>query len=225
MPMPTPMPSGRLMAALIGWTEAGCAPSLIPFPLVRFQEATAAREMPRDLEEDRRRGRFEAVVLPHLDAAYNLARWLTRHDDDAEDVVQTACLRALRFIDGFHGGSARSWLLTIVRNTFYSWVAQHREDELAAPFDEEVHSVESAGSGPEAELLRRADAELLRQGFATLPVPFREVMVLREIEGLAYKEIAAIADIPIGTVMSRLARARRHLQAYLIANGAAGGRS
>lgn len=163
-------------------------------------------------------------MLPHLDAAYNLARWLTRHDEEAEDVVQTACLRALRFFDGFQGGNARSWLLTIVRNTFYSWVAQHRERELDAPFDEEIHTVESAGGGPEAELLRRADAELLRQGFAALPVPFREVMVLREIEGLPYKEIAAIAGIPIGTVMSRLARARGHLQSYLIANGAAGGR-
>jgi RNA polymerase sigma-70 factor (ECF subfamily) len=181
--------------------------------------------MPRDREEDRRRSRFEAVVLPHLDAAYNLARWLTRNDEEAEDVVQTACLRALRFFDGFHGGNARSWLLTIVRNTFYSWVAQHRERELDAPFDEEIHAVEAAGGGPEAELLRRADAELLRQGFAALPVPFREVMVLREIEGLPYKEIAAIAGIPIGTVMSRLARARGHLQSYLIANGVAGGRS
>ena len=171
-------------------------------------------------------GDFQQTVLPHLDAAYNLARWLTRHDEEAEDVVQTACLRALRFFDGFQGGNAKSWLLTIVRNTFYSWVAQHRERELDAPFDEEIHTVESAGGGPEAELLRRADAELLRQGFAALPVPFREVMVLREIEGLSYKEIAAIAGIPIGRVMSRLARARRHLQEYLIAGGtAAGGRS
>lgn len=164
-------------------------------------------------------------MLPHLDAAYNLARWLTRHDDDAEDVVQTACVRALRFFDGFQGGNARGWLLTIVRNTFYSWVAQHREQELAAPFDEEIHTVEQAVGNPEAELLRRADADLLRQGFASLPVPFREVMVLREIEGLPYKEIAAIAEIPIGTVMSRLARARRQLQVFLIANGAAGDRS
>jgi len=199
--------------------------STISFPFLHPMAAAAAREMPRNLEEERRRGRFEAVVLPHLDAAYNLARWLTRHDDDAEDVVQTACVRALRFFDGYQGGNARSWLLTIVRNTFYSWVAQHREQELAQPFDEEIHTVEQAGGDPEAELLRRADAELLRQGFATLPVPFREVMVLREIEGLPYKEIAAIAEIPIGTVMSRLARARRHLQAYLIANGAAGVRT
>ncbi|HEV3457937.1 MAG TPA: sigma-70 family RNA polymerase sigma factor [Thermoanaerobaculia bacterium] len=198
---------------------------LIPIPLIRFAEATAPPKMPRTLDEEGRRVRFEAVVLPHFDAAYNLARWLTRHDDDAEDVVQTACLRALRFFDGFAGGNPRGWLLTIVRNTFYSWVAQHREHELATPFDEEIHTAEHSGGDPEAELLRQADAELLRQGFAALPVQFREVMVLREIEGLSYKEIAAIAGIPIGTVMSRLARARRHLQDYLIEKGAAGGRS
>jgi RNA polymerase sigma-70 factor, ECF subfamily len=198
----------------------------ISVPLVVFREATTAREMPRSLDEDRRRGRFEAAILPHLDAAYNLARWLTRHDDDAEDVVQTACLRALRFFDGFQGGNPRAWLLTIVRNTFYSSLAQRRDQELATPFDEEVHTSEQAGVGdPEAELLRHADAALLRQGFAALPLPFREVMVLREIEGLHYKEIAAVAGIPIGTVMSRLARARRLLQIYLIAHGAGEGRS
>lgn len=194
-------------------------------PLVRFPEATTAREMPRSLDEDRRRGRFEAAILPHLDAAYNLARWLTRHDDDAEDVVQTACLRALRFFDGFQGGNPRGWLLTIVRNTFYSSLAQRRDQELSTPFDEEVHTSEQAGVGdPEVELLRHADAALLRQGFAALPLPFREVMVLREIEGLPYKEIAAVAGIPIGTVMSRLARARRLLQTFLIAHGAGEGR-
>ena len=198
----------------------------ISVPLVRFREATISPEMPRSLDEDRRRGRFEAAILPHLDAAYNLARWLTRHDDDAEDVVQTACLRALRFFDGFQGGNARAWLLTIVRNTCYSWLAQHRDQQLATPFDEEIHSVEpAAGGDPEAELLRHADAALLRQGFAALPLPFREAMVLREIEGLHYKEIAAVAGIPIGTVMSRLARARRLLQAYLTAHGAGEGRA
>jgi RNA polymerase sigma-70 factor (ECF subfamily) len=205
--------------------EVGALPaSLMSFPLANSTAATVAPEMPRTLEEDRRRSRFEAAVLPHLDAAYNLARWLTRHDDDAEDVVQTACLRALRFFDGFQGGSPRSWLLTIVRNTFYSSLARQREQDLGTPFDEELHSVEQAAGDPEAELLRHADAELLRQGLAALPAPFREVMVLREIEGLSYKEIAAIAGIPIGTVMSRLARARRHLQTWLIDSGARGGR-
>jgi RNA polymerase sigma-70 factor, ECF subfamily len=181
--------------------------------------------MPRTVDDDRdarRTARFEAAVLPHLDAAYNLARWLTRDDGDAEDVVQTACLRALRFFDGFAGGNARGWLLAIVRNAFYSWLGQHREQEQAAVFDEEVHSGERTGADPEAELLRHADAELLRQGFAALPLPFREVIVLREIEGLSYKEIAGIAAIPIGTVMSRLARARRHLQDYLVAHGVGG---
>lgn len=210
-------------AVLVSLTEAGLPAIPIPFPHIRFAEATAPIKMPRTLDEEGRRGRFEAAVLPHLDAAYNLARWLTRHDDDAEDVVQTACLRALRFFDGFQGGNPRGWLLTIVRNTFYSWVSRRGEHELVTPFDEEIHSAEVPGGDPEAELLRNADAELLRQGFAALPVPFREVMVLREIEGLSYKEIAAIAGIPIGTVMSRLARARRHLQDFLIAGGAVAG--
>jgi len=179
--------------------------------------------MPRTLDDERRR-RFEVAVLPHLDAAYNLARWLTREDSDAEDVVQTACLRALRFFDGFHGGNARAWLLTIVRNTFYSSLSHHREEELTTPFDEEVHTAERAGGDPEAETLRHADALLLRQAIAALPLAFREVMVLREVEGMAYKEIAAIAGIPIGTVMSRLARARQQLQTWLIAHGAGGRR-
>jgi RNA polymerase sigma-70 factor, ECF subfamily len=180
----------------------------------------AARQMPRITDEERRRGRFETTVVPHLDAAYNLARWLTRRDDEAEDVVQTACLRALRFFDGFAGGNARAWLLTIVRNTFHSGLARRREREQATPFDEEIHTAEQHGGDPEAELLRRADAELLRQGLEALPAPFREVMVLREIEGLSYKEIAAVAGVPIGTVMSRLARARRQLQGWLVARGA-----
>jgi RNA polymerase sigma-70 factor (ECF subfamily) len=203
------------------------ATSQVRPPTAWCMAAAAAREMPRTFDDQRdegRRARFEAVVLPHLDAAYNLARWLTRDDGNAEDVVQTACLRALRFFDGFQGGSPRSWLLTIVRNTFYSSLARQREQDLGTPFDEELHSVEQAAGDPEAELLRHADAELLRQGLAALPAPFREVMVLREIEGLPYKEIAAIAGIPIGTVMSRLARARRHLQAWLIDSGARGGR-
>jgi RNA polymerase sigma-70 factor (ECF subfamily) len=198
------------------------ATSAILNPITWWAAAPAAREMPRTLDDDGRRRRFEAAILPHLDAAYNLARWLTRDDGDAEDVVQTACLRALRFFDGFQGGNARSWLLAIVRNSFYTWLGQHREQEQDASFDEEVHVVEQAGGDPEAELLRQADAELLRQALAALPLAFREVMVLREVEGLAYKEIAAIAGIPIGTVMSRLARARRHLQAYLVTHGVGG---
>jgi RNA polymerase sigma-70 factor (ECF subfamily) len=170
-----------------------------------------------------RQSRCEQAVLPHLDAAYDLARWLTRSDQEAEDVVQTACLRAVQFFDGFQGANPRAWLLAIVRNTFYDWLRQKsRLQELATPYDDEIHAVESGGAGPEAELLRRADARLLRQAFEALALPFREVMVLRELEGMSYKEIATIAGIPIGTVMSRLARARRQLQDYLIAHGIKG---
>jgi RNA polymerase sigma-70 factor (ECF subfamily) len=203
------------------------ATSQVRPPTAWCMAAAAAREMPRTFDDQRdegRRARFEAVVLPHLDAAYNLARWLTRDDGNAEDVVQTACLRALRFFDGFGGGNARAWLLTIVRNTFYSWLGEHREQQPAAAFDEEIHTGELGGADPEAELLRHADAELLRQAFAALPLAFREVIVLREIEGLSYKEIATVAGVPIGTVMSRLARGRRFLQDYLLARGAGGGR-
>jgi RNA polymerase sigma-70 factor (ECF subfamily) len=179
----------------------------------------------RLFRQDSRLARFEQAVLPHLDAAYDLARWLTRNDHDAEDVVQTATLRALQFFDGFQGANARAWLLTIVRNSFYSWLQQrNRGHEIADPFDEEVHSADHSAADPEVELLRQADSRLLRQGFESLPLPYREVMVLRELEGLSYKEIAAIAGIPIGTVMSRLARARRHLQDFLIAHGVKEGR-
>jgi len=167
-----------------------------------------------------RQNRCEQAVLPHLDAAYDLARWLTRSDQEAEEIVQTACLRAVQFFDGFQGTNPRAWLLAIVRNSFYSWLQQkNRLQELTAPYDEEVHAAESGGADPETELLRQADARLLRQAFEALPLPFREVMVLRELEGMSYKEIATIAGIPIGTVMSRLARARRQLQEFLIAHG------
>jgi len=162
--------------------------------------------------------RLEEAVLPRLPAAHNLAGWLTRSDRDAEDVVQTAYLRALQFFDGFHGQSPRAWLLAIVRNAFYTWLQQNRAQELLAPFDEELHAGDS-GRDPEADLLLHADRHLLRQALESLPVAYREVIVLRELEGLSYKEIAAIAGVPIGTVMSRLARGRRHLQDFVAACG------
>ena len=169
-----------------------------------------------DTEEGRRvqtqQVRFERIVLPHLDAAYNLARWLTRNDQDAEDVVQEACLRAFRFVGGFYGGDGRAWLLTIVRNTCYTWLRHNRAHELTTPFDEAVHDVECEASNPETLLLHQADQQQLRQALEALPLEFREVVVLRELEGLSYKEIGAIADLPLGTVMSRLARARKRLQ-------------
>jgi RNA polymerase sigma-70 factor (ECF subfamily) len=162
------------------------------------------------------RERFERDVLPHLDAAYNLARWLTRSDQDAQDVTQEAFLRAFRFFDGYQGGSLRAWLLTIVRNTCYTWLHQNRPPESAEEFDEEIHSGEMTGSADqEIQMLASADKETLRRALEELPGIFREVLVLREIEGMSYKEIADVACVSIGTVMSRLARARTRLRQSL----------
>jgi RNA polymerase sigma-70 factor (ECF subfamily) len=164
------------------------------------------------------RERFEQVVLPHLDAAYNLARWLTRNDQDAQDVTQEAFLRAFRFFDGYQGGNLRAWLLTIVRNTCYSWLHQNRPPETAVEFDEEIHSGETpGGADPEIQVLASADKETLRRALEELPGIFREVLVLREIEGMSYKEIADVASVSMGTVMSRLARARTRLRQSLTA--------
>ena len=158
---------------------------------------------------------FERTVLPHLDAAYNLARWLTRSDVDAEDVVQESYLRAFKFFGGFRGGDARAWTLKIVRNVCYSWLQKNRsQEEMTGEFDEELHSVESCN--PETILIEKIDRQMLKQILDELPVEFREIVVLRELEGLSYKEIAGIADLPLGTVMSRLARARRRLQINLV---------
>jgi RNA polymerase sigma-70 factor (ECF subfamily) len=166
--------------------------------------------------ETARRERFEQTVLPHLDAAYNLARWLTRNDQDAQDVTQEACLRAFRFFDGYQGGNMRSWLLTIVRNTCYTWLHQNRAPGSDEVFDEEIHSAElSGGSSPELQVLAGADKETLRRAIEDLPDVFREALILREIEGMSYKEIADIASVSLGTVMSRLARARARLRQSL----------
>jgi RNA polymerase sigma-70 factor (ECF subfamily) len=168
--------------------------------------------------ETARRDRFEQTVLPHLDAAYNLARWLTRNDQDAQDVTQEACLRAFRFFDGYQGGNMRAWLLTIVRNTCYTWLRQNRPPDTNEVFDEEIHSAEfSGGVSPETQVLAGADKETLRRALEELPDVFREALVLREIEGMSYKEIADVASISLGTVMSRLARARTRLRQSLAA--------
>jgi len=163
------------------------------------------------LPETHQRARFEQAVLPHLDATYNLARWLTRNDHDAEDVVQEAYLRAYQYFGGFHGADGRTWLLAIVRNTCYTWLERNRPREPTTPFDEERHGAVSA-AGPEVPLLRGEERELLLRALERLPPEFREVLVLRELEGLSYKEIAGVTGAPLGTVMSRLARARERLQ-------------
>jgi RNA polymerase sigma-70 factor (ECF subfamily) len=169
----------------------------------------------RDEPEQNTLARFEEVILPHMDAAYNLARWLARNDHDAEDLVQESYLRAFKFFGSFHGANARGWLLTIVRNTCYTWFRENRAEELTTSFNEEIHSTEADPFDPQKLLLQRESSQLLKQALEELPLEFREVLVLRELEGLSYKEIAVIADIPPGTVMSRLARARTRLKQCL----------
>jgi RNA polymerase sigma-70 factor (ECF subfamily) len=157
--------------------------------------------------------RFEELVLPHLNAAYNLARWLTRDVNDAEDVVQDACVRALKYVDSLNGGGARAWFLTIVRHAFYDWCKRNRPTEIARDDGTAIDmAIDPAAVDPEQALLRGAESKALADAVAALPLAYREVLILREMEELSYKEIARIADIPIGTVMSRLARARGLLQ-------------
>ena len=167
------------------------------------------------VDERERLKAFEQTVLPHLDAAYNLARWLAGNDHDAQDVAQEASLRAFKFFGSFRGENARAWLLTIVRNTFYNWLPKNRPPEIAGELDDAALMVEDVSVNAEAINLRVADAETVQRAITELPVEFREIVVLREMEGFSYKEIADLSDVPIGTVMSRLARARKQLQKRL----------
>ena len=164
------------------------------------------------MEQPEEPSRFDQVILPHLDAAYNLARWLTRNADDAQDVVQEALIRALKYFAGYREGSARAWLLTIVRNASYSWLQRRRGQETVPLYEEEPAHFPDEASNPESQMLRRAHSQRVQQAVQELPIEFREVIVLRELEGLSYKEISAVAGVPVGTVMSRLARARERLQ-------------
>lgn len=154
--------------------------------------------------------RFEQCAIPHLDAAFNLARWILRSRDDAEDVVQEAMVRAYRFFGGFQGGDVRAWLLQIVRNACYSWLEKSRRGDLMIEFDEEQQAL--PGPTPETLALANEQQTLLANALESLSPRYREILVLRELEGCSYKEIAAITSIPIGTVMSTLSRARRQLQ-------------
>ena len=167
------------------------------------------------------KARFELLAMPHMDAAFNLARWLTGNTHDAEDVVQEAFMRAFRFFDSFRGEDARTWLLKIVRNTYYTQLRRERAQPGSTEFDEEFHSLAEddatlpamgrADANPEAALARMEDLRLVDRALAELPVEYREALVLRELEDLSYKEIAAALNVPMGTVMSRLTRARRLL--------------
>jgi RNA polymerase sigma factor (sigma-70 family) len=176
------------------------------------------------LAEQAHAQRFEELALPHLDAAYNLARWLTRNDHDAHDVVQEAYLRAFKFFAGFHGDNARSWLLAIVRNTCYTWLQQNRGFHANASLDELLDAGEAdavlaavglSEEGPEKLMLREDDKAVLNRALEQLPEEFREVLVLKELEDLSYREIAAVTGVPLGTVMSRLSRARKLLSKHL----------
>jgi RNA polymerase sigma-70 factor (ECF subfamily) len=157
--------------------------------------------------------RFKELVLPHVDAAHDVANELTRNPDDAEDVVQEACVRALKYIAALHGDDARAWFLTIVRHAFYDWCKRNRPAEIARDDGTAIEmAIDDAAIDPEQAALRGAESRLLANAVAELPLVYREVLILRELEELSYKEIARIADIPVGTVMSRLARARSLLQ-------------
>jgi RNA polymerase sigma-70 factor (ECF subfamily) len=169
---------------------------------------------PTAMDAARKRARFEETLLPHLNAAYNLARWLTRNGDDAEDVVQEAYLRAFRAFDAFRGEDARAWLLAVVRNTCYTWLRKKGERPMEE-FDEQAHGAADAAPDAEAVLLNQAALGSLNECLEALPPEFREAMILRELEELSYREISAIARVPVGTVMSRIARGRKRLQQCL----------
>ena len=173
------------------------------------------------MTDDENRRRFERLALPHLGAAYNLARWLTHNDHDAQDVVQDAFVRALRYIGGFRGDNARAWVLQVVRNTCWTWLEHNRPAELVAQReygddDAALHEIAApAADEPPAQALRKAERVLVNQAIAALPFALREVLVLRELEELSYNDIARIVGIPLGTVMSRLSRARARLRLAL----------
>ena len=169
------------------------------------------------MDDPERAALFEQIVLPHLDAAYNLARWLAGNDHDAHDVAQEASLRAFKYFGSFRGENARAWLLSIVRNSFHTWLRKNRPNEKAVEINDNALDIEDSSASAETVNPNFADADAVRRAIAELPLEFREIVILREMEGFSYKEIAELAEVPIGTVMSRLARARKLLQKSLTA--------
>lgn len=190
---------------------------------VRYIVKTSRNSQEQKLPNSSKTDRFETNILIHLDAAFNLARWLMRHGPDAEDVVQEACLRAFKYFDSFHANDGKAWLLTIVRNTCYSRFQQNKLQPMTSTLEEESGEAHfqqvSAREDPEEILSKLQDVQYLNRAIAALPIEFREVLILRELEDLPYKTIADIASIPIGTVMSRLSRARALLRQQFIENG------
>jgi RNA polymerase sigma-70 factor (ECF subfamily) len=173
-----------------------------------------ARRWDYAMDPARKLALFEQSVMPHLNAAYNLAHWLTRSGPDAEDLVQESCLRAFRSFEAFQGQDGRAWLLAVVRNTCFTFLKK-KGDQPTVEFDEQVHGAAGESPEPESILLNQAALGSLNNCLEALPVEFREAIVLRELEELSYKEISDIARVPVGTVMSRLARARKRLQQCL----------
>ena len=191
--------------------DLGSRTKIVKFAVVqRHEEEGAAQE--HELAS------FEAMMLPCMDAAHNLARWLLRNEQDAQDVVQEAYLRAFRSFAGFRGSNGRAWLLTIVRNTAYTLLKKNRTADLTTAFDEEIHATDYKSVSPATILEHAEDAELIKNAMDGLPAEFREILTLRHQENLSYNEIGDILKIPIGTVMSRLARARGKLKQYLAAS-------
>jgi len=184
-------------------------PKIVKITVVKKREEDHARQV--------KSTSFEEAMLPHLDAAHNLARWLLRNEQDAQDVVQEAYLRAFKSFAGFHGGNGRAWLLTIVRNTSYTLLKKNRAVDLSTTFDEEIHASDHESASPAAILEHAEDAELIGKAMHELPAEFREIVILRHQQDLSYKEIGEILRIPPGTVMSRLARARGKLKEYFAA--------
>src|SRR2546430_15560097 len=183
--------------------------------IVKF--AILKKHQEQDTAQEHELASFEETMLPHMDAAHNLARWLLRNEQDAQDVVQEAFLRAFKSFGGFHGSNGRAWLLTIVRNTSYTLLKKNRVADLTTPFDEEIYTSDNESLSAATILERSEDAELIREAMDELSAEFREILTLRHQEDLSYKEIADIAQIPPGTVMSRLARARAKLKECLAA--------
>ncbi|EDZ99268.1 RNA polymerase, sigma-24 subunit, ECF subfamily [Burkholderia sp. H160] len=191
-------------------------------------DAARARGEPNDDADAAKSRRFQQLALPHLDAAYNLARWLCGNPNDAEDVVQEAFMRAFRFFDTFRGDSARPWLLAIVRRTWYTEWRRRAPSHDMLEFDETMDDTtldgwSAGGDDPQTLLIRDEDVRQVHEALACLPVEYREVLILRELEEMGYREIAVVADVPIGTVMSRLARGRRKLAEVLMARQRGGG--
>jgi len=183
-------------------------PKIVRFTIVSDQEA----EVPAQTTD---LGSFERLMLGHLDAAHNLARWLLRNEQDAQDVVQEAYLRAFRSFASFKSGNGRAWLLTIVRNTSYTLLKKNHAVDLTTSFDDEIHGSCDESLSPAALLELSEETDLIKEALEQLPADAREILALRDQEELSYKEIASVMQVPQGTVMSRLARARGKLKEYL----------